>query len=78
MDVDALEREGLAAAAAAASTEAIEAVRIEYLGRKSALKQALREVRERESGRRLNTVRERLETAIRYNNPDGMCTGVRW
>ena len=64
MDADGLEREGLAAAAAASSTRAIEDVRIEYLGRKSAIKQALREVRDRETGRRLNSVRERLETAI--------------
>jgi phenylalanyl-tRNA synthetase alpha chain len=64
MDADALEREGLAAAAAAASTDAIEAVRVEYLGRKSAIKQALREVRDRETGMTLNAARERLEAAI--------------
>ena len=64
MDADALEREGLAAAAAATSTDAIEAVRVEYLGRKSAIKQALREVRDRETGMALNAVRERLEAAI--------------
>ena len=64
MDADALEREGLAAAAAASSTDAIEAVRVEYLGRKSAIKQALREVRDRETGMALNAVRERLEAAI--------------
>ena len=64
MDAEALEREGLAAAAAAVSTEEIEAVRVEYLGRKSELKQALREVRDRETGMALNAVRERLEAAI--------------
>jgi phenylalanyl-tRNA synthetase alpha chain len=64
MDAEALEREGLAAAAAAGSTAEIEAVRVEYLGRKSALKQALREVRDRETGMTLNAVRERLEAAI--------------
>jgi phenylalanyl-tRNA synthetase alpha chain len=64
MDADALEREALAAAAAAATTDAIEAVRVEYLGRKSAIKQALREVRDRETGMALNAVRERLEDAI--------------
>ena len=64
MDADALERKGLAAASAAASADAIEAVRVEYLGRKSAIKQALREVRDRETGMRLNAVRERLEAAI--------------
>ena len=64
MDAEALEREGLAAAAAASSTDGIEVVRVEYLGRKSALKQALREVRDRETGMALNAVRERLEAAI--------------
>ena len=64
MDADALERKGLAAAAAAVSTEQIEGVRVEYLGRKSAIKQALREVRDRETGMSLNAVRERLEMVI--------------
>src|SRR5690242_15588756 len=64
MDAGALEQEGLAAAAAAVSTDAIEAVRIEYLGRKSALKQALREVRDRETGMTLNALRERVESAV--------------
>ena len=64
MDAAALEREGLAAAAAAASTAEIETVRVEYLGRKSAIKQALREVRDRETGMALNAVREQLEAAI--------------
>jgi phenylalanyl-tRNA synthetase alpha chain len=64
VDAPALEHDGLAAVAAAASVEEIEAVRIEYLGRKSALKQALRDVRDRETGMTLNAVRDRLETAI--------------
>lgn len=64
MDAAALEQDGLAAAAAAVTTEEIEAVRVEYLGRKSAIKQALREVRDRETGMTLNAVRERLEAAI--------------
>jgi phenylalanyl-tRNA synthetase alpha chain len=64
MDGDSLERAGIAAAAAAQSTEAIDEVRVEYLGRKSELKQALREVRDRETGMALNAVRERLEAAI--------------
>ena len=38
--------------------------RVEYLGRKSALKLALREVRDRETGMTLNALRERLEAAI--------------
>ena len=40
MDAEALERDGLAAAAAAATTHEIESVRVEYLGRKAAIKQA--------------------------------------
>ena len=54
--VEALEQAALAAVAAATSTDEIEAVRVEYLGRKSALKLALREVRDRETGMTLNAV----------------------
>jgi phenylalanyl-tRNA synthetase alpha chain len=64
MDVEALEQAALAAAAAASSTDEIEAVRVEYLGRKSELKLALREVRDRETGMKLNAVRERIEAAV--------------
>jgi phenylalanyl-tRNA synthetase alpha chain len=64
VDAPALEQDGLAAVARAASVDEIEAVRVEYLGRKSALKQALRDVRDRETGMTLNAVRDRLETAI--------------
>jgi len=64
MDVEALEQAALAAVAAAQSTDEIEAVRVEYLGRKSALKLALREVRDRETGMTLNAARERIEAAV--------------
>jgi phenylalanyl-tRNA synthetase alpha chain len=64
MDVEALERAALAAVAAAASTDDIEAVRVEYLGRKSALPLALREVRDAETGRTFNAARERIESAV--------------
>jgi len=64
MDADALERAALAALAAAESADEVERVRIEYLGRKSELKLALREVRDRDTGIALNTLRERLESAI--------------
>jgi phenylalanyl-tRNA synthetase alpha chain len=37
---------------------------VEYLGRKSPLKLALREVRDRETGMTLNALRERLEAAL--------------
>jgi phenylalanyl-tRNA synthetase alpha chain len=64
VDALALEKEALAAVEAAASTDDIERVRIEFLGRKSDLKLALREVRDRETGIELNALRERLEQAI--------------
>src|SRR5436189_160290 len=46
------------------SPSELEQGRVRYLGRKSELKQALREVRDRESGMTLNALRERLETAF--------------
>ena len=64
MDVQALETAALNAVAAASTPDAVEAARVEYLGRKSALKQALREVRDRETGMTLNALRERLEHAF--------------
>ncbi len=64
MDAETLEREALAAVAAATSVDDVERARVEYLGRKSALKLALRDVRDRETGIALNTLRERLESAI--------------
>jgi phenylalanyl-tRNA synthetase alpha chain len=64
VDSGALEKEALAAVAAASSEDEIERVRVEYLGRKSALKLALREVRDRETGMTLNALRERLEQAV--------------
>jgi len=64
VDAQAFESAALAAIAAAATPDEIERVRVEYLGRKSELKLALREVRDRETGIVLNTLRERLESAI--------------
>ena len=64
MDAQSLESDALAAVAAASSVGDIERVRVEYLGRKSALKLALRDVRDRETGMALNALRERLEAAI--------------
>jgi phenylalanyl-tRNA synthetase alpha chain len=59
-----LEQEALAALAAATSAEEVERARVAYLGRRSALKLALREVRDRETGMTLNALRERLEAAF--------------
>ena len=42
----------------------LEDIRVRFLGRKSALKQALREVRDRETGMALNAARERIEEAV--------------
>jgi len=64
VDAQAVEREALAALEAATTPDDVEHVRVEYLGRKSALKLALRDVRDRETGIALNTLRERLEGAI--------------
>ncbi len=64
VDPEALEKEAQSALSAATSADEVEAVRVEYLGRKSALKLALREVRDRETGMTLNALRERFEAAI--------------
>ncbi len=50
--------------AASASLPELDEKRVLYLGRKSELKLALREVRDRETGMRLNAARERLESAV--------------
>jgi phenylalanyl-tRNA synthetase alpha chain len=64
VDVEALEREALAAIAGSGTLEALDEVRVRYLGRKSELKLALREVREREQGMAMNALREKLEHAV--------------
>jgi phenylalanyl-tRNA synthetase alpha chain len=64
MDAHALGSEAKAAVAAASSLEELDAVRVRYLGRKSELKQALRQVRDAETGRVLNTLREELEQLV--------------
>jgi phenylalanyl-tRNA synthetase alpha chain len=64
VDWEAYEREASAAVAAATSPAEVEDARVRYLGRRSDLAQALRGVRDRESGMLLNGIRERLETAV--------------
>jgi phenylalanyl-tRNA synthetase alpha chain len=64
VDVTALEREAITAAAAAATPAELQEARVRYLGRRSELKQALREVRDRESGMALNAARARIEAAF--------------
>src|ERR1044072_6279470 len=64
MDVPTLEEAALASVAAAEATDELETGRVEYLGRKSELKLALREVRDRETGMTLNATRVRIEGAV--------------
>jgi phenylalanyl-tRNA synthetase alpha chain len=49
---------------AATSTAELDAARVRYLGRRSELKQALRNVRDRETGQTLNALREQLEELV--------------
>jgi phenylalanyl-tRNA synthetase alpha chain len=64
VDADAYRQEALTAVASATSVGELDEARVRYLGRKSELKQALREVRDRESGMALNAAREAIEEAI--------------
>jgi len=63
-DWQAHEAEALAAIAAAETATALDDARVQYLGRKSELAQALRGVRDRETGMLLNGIRTRLEEAV--------------
>ena len=64
MDPQTLETEASSAIAGSSSTDELEAARVRFLGRNAALPQALRQVRDRETGRTLNELRSRLEQAI--------------
>ncbi|MGZ8695008.1 MAG: phenylalanine--tRNA ligase subunit alpha [Gaiellaceae bacterium] len=64
VDVEAIEREAAAAIEAASTPAELEDGRVRFLGRKSGLKLALRQVRDRESGMALNAARLRLEEAF--------------
>jgi phenylalanyl-tRNA synthetase alpha chain len=64
MDAQALENEARSAISSAKALGELDEARVRYLGRKSELKQALREVRDPETGRVLNSLREQLERAI--------------
>ena len=63
VDAQALEAEAISAISGAQTPDELDEARIRYLGRKSNLKQALRAVRDRETGMTLNALRERLEAA---------------
>jgi phenylalanyl-tRNA synthetase alpha chain len=64
LDAEAYRKDALAAVESASSIGELDDARIRYLGRKSELKQALREVRDREVGMALNAARETIEQAI--------------
>src|SRR5258708_6156996 len=64
MDWQQHEDEARQAIEQAAGMGALDDARVRYLGRKSELATALREVRERESGMLLNGIRARLEEAV--------------
>ena len=64
VDTQALTAEALAAVAAAGTVAELDEVRVAYLGRKSELKLALRDVRDRETGMALNAAREAIEQAV--------------
>jgi phenylalanyl-tRNA synthetase alpha chain len=64
VDWEAYAREADSAIDAATTAGELDDARVRYLGRKSELAQALRGVRDRESGILLNGIRERLEAAV--------------
>jgi phenylalanyl-tRNA synthetase alpha chain len=70
MDWEALETEAKSAIAGAPTIAELEAAHVRFLGRKGQLKQALRDVRDRETGTLLNTLREGLESAYALRRAD--------
>jgi phenylalanyl-tRNA synthetase alpha chain len=64
VDAEALRTEALSAIEGASTADELDELRVRYLGRKSDLKQALRAVRERETGMALNEAREAIEAAV--------------
>ena len=64
VDPDGLRDEALAAVAAARTLAELDEARVAYLGRKSPLKLALRDVRDRDSGMALNAARQAIEAAV--------------
>jgi len=64
VDWEAYERDAKASLEGASTSDEVESVSVSFLGRKSELKQALREVRDRETGMTLNAVREAIESAL--------------
>ncbi|HYY63654.1 MAG TPA: phenylalanine--tRNA ligase subunit alpha [Gaiellaceae bacterium] len=67
MDWEAYERQFEDALKRVKSLDDVDQLRIDYLGRKGELAQALRNVRDRETGMQLNALRARLQAAIDSN-----------
>ena len=65
MDGETYQRDALREFEAASTADDLAEVHVRYLGRRAALPQALREVRDRDTGRTLNDVRAKLEAAER-------------
>jgi phenylalanyl-tRNA synthetase alpha chain len=63
VDWEAYERDALRDFGAAEDANSVSEAHVRYLGRRAALPLALREVRDRETGQLLNSLRERLEQA---------------
>ena len=70
MDATALENEARTAIAAVRDADGLEELRVRFLGRKSELKLALREVRDRETGMALNAARTAIEQALAGRDAD--------
>ena len=70
MDAEALQKRAKSAISSASTLSELDEARIRYLGRKSELKQALRTVRDAETGRVLNAVRDVLERAVAERQAD--------
>ena len=64
MDAETYRQDALTAVDRAENATELDEARVRYLGRKSELKQALREVRDRETGMALNAAREAIESAL--------------
>jgi phenylalanyl-tRNA synthetase alpha chain len=64
VDAETYRQDALAAVEGAETSADLDEARVRYLGRKSELKQALREVRDRETGMALNAAREAIEGAL--------------
>src|SRR5262249_3582461 len=64
LDAEGLKNEALSAISGASALAELEDARVRFLGRKSELARALREVRDRETGMVLNGVRDALEAAV--------------